>query len=130
MAGGFRLLSILALFIPLAAAFPADDSSFATTPGPGGPPKAKVEVVEDTIHGHKISDPYRWLEKSDSPDTQEYVCGELAYTRSLLDPLPGRDAIQKRLLEMASTRLEGNHPARRCRTAGSKHFQRNGVREL
>ena len=102
MSGGFRLLSILALLIPLAAAFPADDSSSTTTSGPGGPPKAKVDVVEDTLHGHKISDPYRWLEKSDSPETQEYVRGELAYTRSLLDPLPGRDAIQKRLLEMAS----------------------------
>jgi prolyl oligopeptidase len=103
MSGGSRLLSILALFLPLLAAFSANDnSSSPTTPVPSGPPKVKVDAVEETIHGHKISDPYRWLEKSDSPETQEYVSEELAYSRSLLDPLPGRDQIHKRLLEMAS----------------------------
>jgi prolyl oligopeptidase len=102
MAGGFRLLSVLSLFLTMAAAFAADDSSSANSAAPTGPPKVKVEVVEDTIHGHKISDPYRWLEKADSPDTQAYVHEELAYSRSLLDPLPGREQIQKRLLEMAA----------------------------
>ena len=102
MSGGFRLLSVLALFIPMVAAFSADDRSSTNSPAPAGPPKVKAEVVEDTIHGHKISDPYRWLEKADSPDTQAYVREQLAYSRSLLDPLPGREQIQKRLLEMAS----------------------------
>ena len=57
---------------------------------------------QDTIHGHKIADPYRWLEDANSPDSQEYVRAEMAYTRSLLDPLPGRDRIHERLTQLLS----------------------------
>ncbi|MGH9670837.1 MAG: S9 family peptidase, partial [Terriglobales bacterium] len=67
---------------------------------PSGPPVAKVEVVEDTLHGHKIADPYRWLENRDDPEAQAWVSKELAYTRSLLDPLPGRDKIHARLEQL------------------------------
>jgi protease II len=94
MFGDLRLLSILSMIVPFAAAFAADSAS--------GPPRVKADPVEEMMHGQKISDPYRWLEKSDSPETQAYVREQLAYTRSLLDPLPGRDTTQKRLLEMAS----------------------------
>jgi prolyl oligopeptidase len=59
-------------------------------------------VVEDTLHGHKIADPYRWLENAESPDTQAFVVSELAYARSLLDPLPGRDQIHQRLGQLLS----------------------------
>jgi len=65
------------------------------------PPKAKVDVVEETIHGHRIADPYRWLEDAKSPETQQYVEQEMSYTRSLLDPLPGRRQIHQRLQELA-----------------------------
>ncbi|MGB9073677.1 MAG: prolyl oligopeptidase family serine peptidase [Terriglobales bacterium] len=67
---------------------------------PSGPPKAKVAPVEDTVQGHKIVDPYRYLEKSDDPDTKQYVEQEMGYTRSLLDPLPGRDQINARLSQL------------------------------
>ena len=93
MAGGFRLLCIfagLAVTMMVAIAWAGDGSSASTTPA-AGPPKVKVDVVEETLHGHKIADPYRWLEDASSADSQEYVRQELAYTRSILDPLPGRD---------------------------------------
>jgi prolyl oligopeptidase len=67
---------------------------------PAGPPAAKVGAVEDTLNGHKIADPYRWLENRDDPDAQAWVSKELAYTRSLLDPLPGRDKIHARLEQL------------------------------
>jgi hypothetical protein len=51
------------LIVPFTAAFAADSAN--------GPPKVKAESIEGTIHGHKISDPYRWLENSASPETQE-----------------------------------------------------------
>ena len=76
------------------------DSASAATPM--APPKAKVEVATDDLHGHKISDPYRWMENADSPETQEYVRAQLAYTRSLLDPLPGRESIHARLTQLLS----------------------------
>ncbi len=101
MRGGLCLSWIfLSSFFLAAAVLAADDS--ASAPAPAGPPKAKVEVVEETVQGHKITDPYRWLENGDSPDTQAFVRDEMAYTRSILDPLPGRATIQKRLTELMS----------------------------
>jgi prolyl oligopeptidase len=101
MAGGLRLLWIvLCLSAMVTLALAADDPSPTTQSQ--GPPKVKVDVVEETIHGHKISDPYRWLEDAGSADSQEYVRAELAYTRSILDPLPGRDAIHQRLAQLLS----------------------------
>jgi prolyl oligopeptidase len=61
-----------------------------------------VNAVEETINGHKIADPYRWLEDASSAESQEYVRQQLAYTRSLLDPLPGRDQIHQRLTQLLS----------------------------
>jgi len=71
-------------------------------PVPTGPPKAKTEPVVDVLHGHKIVDPYRWLEDTNNPATQQFVNEQLAYTRSLLDPLPGRDKIHSRLEQLLS----------------------------
>ena len=102
MPGGFRLLWIV-IFLSLTAAmaWAADTSTPSATPLTG-PPKAKVDVVEETINGHKIADPYRWLEDASSAESQEYVRQELAYTRSILDPLPGRDQIHGRLTQLLS----------------------------
>src|SRR5437667_4897545 len=85
-----------------AAVLWSEDGSSTTTNAPAAPPKAKVEVVEETIHGRKIADSYRWLEDSNSAGTQEYVREQLAYTRSILDPLPGRGQIHQRLKELLS----------------------------
>ncbi|MGB8010409.1 MAG: prolyl oligopeptidase family serine peptidase [Terriglobales bacterium] len=81
----------------------AEDSNAANSSvpsGPAGPPKAKVAPVEDIVQAHKIVDPYRYLENADDPDTQAYVERELGYTRSILDPLPGRDKINARLSQL------------------------------
>ena len=101
MPGGLRLLWMVACLPLMAfAVWAGNDSSPSTTPA--GPPKVKVDAVEETIHGHKISDPYRWLEDASSADSQEYVRQELAYARSILDPLPGRDQIHQRLTQLIS----------------------------
>ena len=100
MFGGSRLLLCLCLSLLIligTVAFAGDDSTAGTS---SGPPKAKLEPVEETIHGHKIVDPYRYLENSASPETQHYVTEQLAYTRSVLDPLPGRAAVNKRLSQL------------------------------
>ena len=99
MSGGLRLFWILACFLLLVSVvWAADDSTTNTIQL--GPPKAKVAPVEDTIQGHKIVDPYRYLEDVSNPDTRQYVEQELAYTRSILDPLPGRDRIHQRLSQL------------------------------
>jgi prolyl oligopeptidase len=122
--GGSRLLIVfLSLFVSICALALAEDSRAAessvgdavassssapNTSAPGtstpatwaGPPKAKVAPVEDTVQGHKIIDPYRYLENPNDPETKLYVEQELSYTRSLLDPLPGRDKIKARLSQL------------------------------
>src|SRR3984893_1824189 len=102
MLGGSRLLWMVAcLSLMAAVAWAADDSAPSTSPSPG-PPKAKVDVVQETLHGHELADHYRWLEDASSTESQEYVRAEMAYTRSLLDPLPGRDRIHERLTQLLS----------------------------
>ncbi|MGA8763802.1 MAG: prolyl oligopeptidase family serine peptidase, partial [Candidatus Sulfotelmatobacter sp.] len=80
---------------------PASAASSASA-GAAGPPKAAVQAVAETLHGVRIVDNYRWLEDGSSPATKKWVEEEMAYTRALLDPLPGRDAIHKRLTELLS----------------------------
>ncbi|HTR26833.1 MAG TPA: prolyl oligopeptidase family serine peptidase [Terriglobales bacterium] len=98
MLGGFRLLSVFFLFFIVSVALVAAEDA----PASSGPPKAKIAPVEDTVQGHKIVDPYRYLENSTNPDTERFVEQEAAYTRSLLDPLPGRDKINARLTQLLS----------------------------
>jgi prolyl oligopeptidase len=104
MLGGSRLpVVFLILLSGVLTMVLAEDSSApdSTTPSiPSGPPKAKVEPVEDTVQGHKIVDRYRYLENPNDPDTKLYVEQELSYTRSILDPLPGRDKINARLSQL------------------------------
>jgi prolyl oligopeptidase len=100
MLGGPRVLFVLLLSCVIAIAVFASDSSVPNAPV--APPVATKKPVEDVIHGKKITDPYRWLEDAGSPETQHWVNDELAYTRSLLDPLPGRDQLHKRLTELLS----------------------------
>jgi prolyl oligopeptidase len=105
MSGGRFLVafSFYSLLVAAAAVY-AGDSQAADTPAaaPGAPPKAQAKPIVDIYHGTKVTDNYRWLEDGNSPETQKWVADEMAYTRALLDPLPGRDAIHKRLTELLS----------------------------
>ncbi len=104
LGGSSLLIFFLILFVGMVAVVYANDSraenSTASSDHPSGPPKAKVAPVEDTVQGHKIVDRYRYLEDPNDPDTRLYVEQELVYTRSILDPLPGRDNINARLSQL------------------------------
>jgi prolyl oligopeptidase len=64
------------------------------------PPKAKVDIVVDDFHGHKIADPYRWLENATSSETQKFVAEQNAYTQQVLDAVPGRDKLRARIEQL------------------------------
>ena len=100
MSGGLRLFCPFASLLLLAAAVYAADDSKASSSAPAAPPKAEIKPVEETLHGTKIVDNYRWLEDGKTPETQKWVEAEMAYTRAMLDALPGRDLIHKRLTEL------------------------------
>jgi prolyl oligopeptidase len=64
------------------------------------PPASRVDNVREVIHGVEITDPYRWLEDQNSPETRAWIDEQNKYTHSLLDGLPLRSQIQKRLSEL------------------------------
>ncbi len=65
-------------------------------------PPTRVEPVVDDLHGQEVVDPYRWLENGEHPDTLAWVEAQNAYTRSLLDEVPGRESIHARLTQLLS----------------------------
>ena len=69
-----------------------------------GPPPTEVRPVTDVLHGQSITDPYRWLEGDAkgavTPEVTAWTDAQNAYTRSIVDNLPGRKAIEKRLREL------------------------------
>jgi prolyl oligopeptidase len=96
-----RLFSALSFIFLLAAAVHASDDSKISS-SPAAPPKAEEKPVIDIFHGTKVLDNYRWLEDGKNPETQKWVEQEMAYTRGILDRLPGRDATNRRLTELLS----------------------------
>jgi len=64
------------------------------------PPSTRVDNFREVLHGVEIIDPYRWLEEQDSPETRAWIDAQNKYTHSLLDELPSRPLIQKRLSEL------------------------------
>ena len=111
----FFALGISFLFFVIAVALGGDDgqsssgsssagssSASSGTSFPLAPPRAAQKPVIDMYHGVKVLDNYRWLEDGQSPETQKWVTQEMAYTRGILNRLPGREAIHNRLTELLS----------------------------
>jgi len=64
------------------------------------PPLSVVEPVTEFLHGVPITDPYRWLEDPNSPQTREWIAEQTCYARTYLDALPGRERIRARVQEL------------------------------
>jgi len=60
------------------------------------PPSRKGDVVE-MLHGHRIADPYRWLEDPNSPETVAWVEAQNKVTFRYLEAIERRAAIRERL---------------------------------
>lgn len=63
------------------------------------PAARKVDTVDD-YHGHKIADPYRWLEDDNSEETKAWVEAENKVTQGYLSAIPFREKIRHRLEEL------------------------------
>jgi prolyl oligopeptidase len=81
---------------------------------PMKPPPARAEPIIENIHGRQIADPYRWLENAESAETQHFVREQNAYTRSVLERIPGRNLLRQRIEQLltigrvASPRIGGD----------------------
>jgi prolyl oligopeptidase len=63
------------------------------------PQTRKGDVVDD-YHGTEVSDPYRWLEDTESEETADWVEAENLATFSFLDGISEREIIRQRLTEL------------------------------
>jgi prolyl oligopeptidase len=54
----------------------------------------------DDYHGTIVTDPYRWLEEVDSPETLEWIRQENELTFSFLEKIPARTIIRERLTKL------------------------------
>jgi prolyl oligopeptidase len=66
-----------------------------------GPPVTKTMPVTETLHGVTITDPYRWLEDQDSPETRAWLDAQNGYTRAYLTGIPWREKLRQRLTEIS-----------------------------
>lgn len=57
----------------------------------------RVDFIEN-IHGHRIPDPYRWLEDQWSAETRKWLAEQKKYAELILGSLPSVEQV-KRLLE-------------------------------
>ncbi|HEV2371548.1 MAG TPA: prolyl oligopeptidase family serine peptidase [Streptosporangiaceae bacterium] len=66
-------------------------------------PDAPRLDTADTIHGHVVADPYRWLEDADGAQTTAWLAAQDALCAGYLAGLPGRDWVAARVAELLAT---------------------------
>jgi prolyl oligopeptidase len=102
----FAALSVLLFLSTFRSA--TGDTTMAATPDTAAhagmtslsyPPARRGTQVDD-YHGINISDPYRWLEDIDSPETRAWVTAQGALSRKFLDSIAGRASMTQRLRDM------------------------------
>ncbi len=64
---------------------------------PKTPPSTRTDNVKEVLHGVEITDPYRWLEDQDAPETRAWIDTQNAYTNSLISQIPGREQLRQRV---------------------------------
>ena len=69
----------------------------------GPPPESEVDMVEESLHGVTVADPYRWLEEGDTSETRQWIAAQSAYGRGYLDSLPTREAVRERMAEILAS---------------------------
>ena len=60
-------------------------------------PFADRDELVDTLFGHRVADPYRWLEDRDDVRTIEWEAAQDYLVEPYLAGLPGRDRLRERL---------------------------------
>lgn len=102
-------------------------------------PVARVAPVTDTYFGEAIVDRYRWMENDKDPEWLPFLKQQNAHARGVLDQLPKRDELLKRIQQLsgdiaspAEVQKAGKHLFYLQRPVGSNNFKlfvRTGARE-
>ena len=72
----------------------------------GAPPPAEVRDFTDDYFGRKVSDPYRWMEDSKSPEFKSWIKAQASYASANLDRLRTRVELLKRLEDLSDANVE------------------------
>src|SRR6266446_7461340 len=64
-------------------------------------PVARIDAVHDTYFGESLSDPYRWMENGKDPEWLPFLKGQNDHTRAILDALPARALLLKRVRQLS-----------------------------
>lgn len=71
------------------------------------PPTTKIKPVVETLHGTEIRDPYRWLEDEVDLETKLWIQRQNRYTDSVLQVLPGRQALSRHFEDLLRVETVG-----------------------
>ena len=63
-------------------------------------PDTRQVSAADTLHGEVVLDPYRWLENGGAPEVVQWTDAQERFARGLLDTLPQREWLIRRLNEV------------------------------
>lgn len=63
-------------------------------------PETRQGTTVDSLHGTTVTDPYRWLEDLNSPETGRWISEQNRFAESWLSGLPVRNAFRARLTEL------------------------------
>ena len=66
-------------------------------------PSARRLDISEELSGHRVSDPYRWLETFESDETHTWLRAQDELFRGYADALPGVGALAERILELTGT---------------------------
>jgi len=76
-----------------------------------GPPKVRVEPVEDEYFGTRVADPNRWMEAPGNVELQSWLKGQAQYANAVLERIPGRSALKARIHELDQPSIVIRTPA-------------------
>jgi prolyl oligopeptidase len=99
--------ALLSLFAALAANLPSKEIHGAHGITLPPPPPTAAKPVTDEVSGHTLTDPYRWLEDQDSPETRAWIDSQMHYTQQYLSQVKIRPEIVKRLTELEHVETVG-----------------------
>src|SRR5262245_3765611 len=70
----------------------------------GAPPDTPKKPVADVYHATRVSEDYRWLENWEDKSVQAWSDAQNAHARSVLDKLPGVEALREKITKITAAR--------------------------
>jgi prolyl oligopeptidase len=119
LAAGLAFIALTIVLTGAAHAAPGPSATASTSAhAASGPPVAPRKPVVDDYYGTKVTDDYRWMEDRHAPSFEQWCRDENGYARSVLNRIPGRDSLQRRI----AAHTGGGTTATQVHQAGGRVF--------